>query len=77
MPGKRPSRPPRCPSCEDARVAAILYGMPAIDEQLERDLASGRIALGGCCVSEGAPEWRCGNCNYEWGALARRDDWKG
>jgi hypothetical protein len=54
----------------------ILYGMPAFDEQLERDLASGSIALGGCIVAEGAPEWRCGSCKHEWGALPLHDDWK-
>jgi hypothetical protein len=40
--------------------------LPAFDEQLNLDLDVGRVVLGGCCLSEVAPEWRCGNCDHEW-----------
>jgi hypothetical protein len=58
--------PAQCPYCGGARVAAILYGLPAFDAQLDHDLEAGRIVLGGCCVSESAPDWRCGECSKEW-----------
>ena len=59
--------PPRCPECGGRDVAEILYGMPAFDEQLNRNLRAGRVVLGGCCVSDGMPQWRCGKCAHEWG----------
>jgi ribosomal protein L37AE/L43A len=60
----------KCPACGAARVARILYGLPAGGPRLERDLAAGRIVLGGCCVSEGMPLWRCAVCGHEWGSLS-------
>ncbi len=63
------SRPSRCPSCGASGVSAILYGLPVVDEELDRDLDAGRIALGGCCVWEGMPSWRCSHCHHEWGDL--------
>ncbi|MQG59666.1 MAG: hypothetical protein FI709_17350 [SAR202 cluster bacterium] len=66
---KRQSRPPQCPSCGAPRVAAILYGLPALDEQLKRELDADHLVLGGCCVLNEMPQWRCGKCNYEWGTV--------
>jgi hypothetical protein len=60
------SRPTRCPYCGAARVAAILYGLPALDAQLDRDIEAGHIVLGGCCASDNPPVWRCGHCTREW-----------
>ena len=37
------SRPTCCPSCGGPRVAEIFYGLPADDEELNRDLRAGRI----------------------------------
>lgn len=60
------TQPPHCPRCGAVSVAAILYGMPAFDERLAADLEAGRVALGGCCVSDDMPEWQCGRCSYKW-----------
>jgi hypothetical protein len=60
------TRQPRCPSCGGRRVAEILYGLPAFDEELDRNLRAGHIVLGGCCVSDRMPQWRCGKCSHEW-----------
>jgi hypothetical protein len=49
-------KPPRCPACGGPRVATILYGLPAFDAQLQRDLDSERVVLGGCIVSDARPE---------------------
>jgi hypothetical protein len=59
--------PPRCPSCGGRDVAEILYGLPAVDEDLNRSLRAGHVVLGGCGVSEQMPQWRCGKCAHEWG----------
>jgi len=42
----------------------IVFGLPA-DEALI-DAERGKIALGGCMVSENGPEWRCKSCGHEW-----------
>ena len=56
-------KPRKCPVCNSSRVATILYGMPAYSEKLEQDLATGRIALGGCCVGEDYAAWKCLECD--------------
>lgn len=60
-------RRPACPECGSYGVAAILWGMPAFSEQLERDLDEGRVVIGGCCVTGVDPEWHCNDCGHEWG----------
>ncbi len=55
----------RCPKClsEDS-VVPIVYGYPGSDmwEEQER----GKIELGGCVIAEGAPDYHCNKCKYEW-----------
>jgi len=58
-------KPWKCPACGSERVAVILYGMPAFSPHLEKDLNSGRIALGGCCVTDEDPKWQCVECKTE------------
>ena len=61
-------RPSRCPSCGGLSIASILYGLPAFDTELQRDLDSERVVLEGCVVSDAMPEWRCVGCHHEWGS---------
>ncbi len=58
-------KPRKCPKCGSACIASYLYGMPAVDEKLERELDAGRIVLGGCCVSEDDPQWQCADCGQD------------
>jgi hypothetical protein len=60
-----PNRP-ICPQCQSHNVAEILYGMPAFSEELEHDLDSGKIVLGGCFVSEGDAKFQCADCGTTW-----------
>ena len=62
-------KPSRCPSCEAARVARILYGMRLVDKKLRRELDAGEVILGGCVICDGDPEWQCVACRHRWGAL--------
>ncbi len=39
-----------------------MYGMPVPDEKLQADLDSGRVVLGGCCISLDDPAWKCREC---------------
>ena len=41
----------KCPYCGSKNTARILYGLPAFSEELQRKIDSGKISIGGCCVS--------------------------
>lgn len=60
---------PICPECNSTNAAAILYGTPFFNEELERMLREGKIVLGGT-TSGGfdSPEWHCNNCGARWRA---------
>ena len=55
----------KCPKCGSKRVAPILYGMPAYDEELQRQLENEELYLGGCLMSEDAPEYHCFECGKD------------
>ena len=65
------SKPTHCPSCGGPRVAAILYGLPLFDDDLNRALDEGRVVLGGCSAFEDSAIWRCLECGHGWGTF----DW--
>lgn len=58
-------KPRQCPKCGLKKVATIQYGMPIPSAKLEADLAAGKIVLGGCCISNHDPRWRCLECGAE------------
>ena len=64
----------KCPSCGSKDIALILYGLPAIDEKLEKLIAKREMTLGGCGIYEGAPQWACNACSFKFGELRTRED---
>ncbi|MCL2394530.1 MAG: hypothetical protein FWC87_07555 [Acidimicrobiaceae bacterium] len=61
-----------CPEC-GAEAVRIVYGMPG--PQLLEEMKAGRIALGGCVVSEENPKWACkGPIQHRWGGKAAARD---
>lgn len=56
-------KPGQCPSCKSPNVAVILYGLPEFSKKLDSDLKAKRITLGGCCVTDADPTWRCLDCD--------------
>jgi hypothetical protein len=36
--------------------------MPALSDELERDMELGKIVLGGCVIGEDDPDWQCVDC---------------
>lgn len=56
---------PRCPKCNKTKVAKILYGMPAMSEELEKQLDEGSVVLAGCCIEGEKPRFRCRWCKRE------------
>lgn len=63
----RPETSPDCPVCGSDRIAWIFYGLPVSFEAFGSDLDEQRVILGGCCVSETDPEWKCRSCGHGWG----------
>ncbi len=55
----------KCPKCGSTRIAPILYGMPAFDEELQRKLDNEKIYLGGCLIEEMQPEYHCFGCRKD------------
>lgn len=55
-------KPRKCPACSSHRIANILYGMPEYTDELQKDMNSGRIVLGGCCITNDDPRWQCADC---------------
>ena len=53
----------KCPKCDSEDIAKILYGLPAFDSKLEKDLKSGKVVLGGCELDEKC--WHCNKCKNE------------
>ena len=39
---------PICPKCKNKNIAKISYGEPSMDKKLEKDIADGKVVLGGC-----------------------------
>jgi ribosomal protein S27AE len=62
---ERAKKPRKCPACGHAPMASILYGEPAFDERLERELAEGKVSLGGCCDEMDGPAWECTRCGVK------------
>ncbi len=56
---------PVCPYCGSKHVASILYGMPAMTEQLQRDLKAKKVVIGGCIVTDIDPWYHCNKCRKD------------
>jgi len=59
----------KCPKCGSDKVAKILYGMPAFDDELEAKVDAGEVVLAGCCIPYGAPlrSHECRDCGFQFG----------
>ena len=53
------------PVCGSTKIARILYGLIAMNKELEKLLDSGDIVLGGCIITGDDPVWVCRNCGKE------------
>ena len=72
--------PPACPRCGSAKVAWILWGYPMLSQELEADVASGSVVLGGCVVWPDQASHQCNACGLEFRSdgrpvRAEEDDW--
>ncbi len=63
-----------CPRCGEGPAVPVVYGYPAPETA---ECAKRReIALGGCVLEPGAPQWHCWACGHSWRGRAevRSDD---
>jgi hypothetical protein len=62
-------------------MGTILYGMPSWSDQLEKDIDSGKIVLGGCIIdvdengNQIDPMWECSKCGVQVYKNAIPDFW--
>ena len=56
-------KPTICPQCNSQKIAEIVYGLPDNSKELKRKLKAEEIVLGGCCVTENDPTWKCIDCD--------------
>ena len=67
--GQPESGPAKCPQCGRRKGAQISYGYPSPDAwpEIEKLTKEGKMVLGGCCVGDEDPQYRCTSCGHEWG----------
>ena len=60
---KLTDKPDTCPQC-GGKIVDIVYGEPTAEtmDAVER----GEVMLGGCCITEDAPEWQCVRCGQHY-----------
>ena len=57
----------RCPECDSADVAEIVYGLVNPDDPgLRKELDEGKVVLGGCGIFNDAPSHECNACSHSW-----------
>ena len=61
-----------CVKCGGHNTAEYLYGMPHMTEDLEKNIADGKVKLGGCMVTDFDPKYHCNDCNQDFGFSAKR-----
>ena len=55
----------KCPQCGSEKIADILYGYPGFSPELDKLLDKGKVVLGGCCITDNDPLWRCTECGND------------
>ena len=61
----------KCPRCGSVNTARILYGMPAMEKELEAKMNAGKICIGGCCITGFDEKYYCNACKKKFGAVAQ------
>jgi hypothetical protein len=63
------TKPERCPECDRAGIATIIYGLPfgAFSEEIEKGIKDGLYIYAGCCCGDvdWEPTWQCRECGAE------------
>ncbi len=54
-----------CPYCGKSKISKLIFGMPAMSDELQKDIAVGKAKLVGCMVGEDNPRYYCRWCKKE------------
>ncbi|NJM53101.1 MAG: class I SAM-dependent methyltransferase [Blastocatellia bacterium] len=54
-----------CPKCNSENLAKFHYGLPEFTDELKKQIAEGKIVLGGCEISFDNPLYFCNGCRNE------------
>ena len=55
-----------CPKCGGTDIAMILWGLPHMDEELEKKVKEKKIIFGGCLVGNNDPKLECNDCGWRY-----------
>jgi hypothetical protein len=58
-------KPQKCPVCSSNKISIYLWGMPVFSNALHKELAEGKVKLGGCCVTGDDPAYHCMECHTD------------
>ena len=58
-----------CPECKSKNITETIYGLPAVppDKELQKEIDTGRVEFGGCCIYPESKRFHCNDCLFEWG----------
>ena len=69
---KTRTKPRLCPLCRQNKVLEIMYGMPTYE--MFQAAEKGEVVLGGCCIEDSSPNWRCPTCGLNLGRVSTTQD---
>jgi hypothetical protein len=58
-------KPGKCPECGSEKISRILFGLPSFSGNLRKKLENNEVVLGGCCITEDNPSWKC----FDWSTV--------
>lgn len=56
-------KPRKCSKCGSMKIVGILHGYPT--DNAFKEAEQGKIALGGCCITDDDPVWQCADCGVK------------
>lgn len=55
----------KCPQCNSANLAQILYGKKAMSDELRNKIEQGVVVLGSCAVDGVRASTHCNDCDHQ------------
>jgi len=59
----------KCPKCGSDQVTLITYGYPDGSPEVMEKIKNEEVELGGCCVDDNSPKWKCQDCEERFGKI--------
>lgn len=55
----------KCPHCGKSKISKLIFGMPAMSDELQKDIDDGKAKLAGCMLGEERSRYYCRWCKKE------------